>query len=1525
MSKANREKLPRVNFFDGQRVTEADLDSEQLHHRSLVSNLTNDFHGSGVLRDRLFESRILLDTSDPGLYLEDDEDSLSILPMEAGEYDGRAIYLDRQPVDSVYGNRLELEASGLDIGGRISAKVLIVGLAYSSISDAGELVSEVIEFKENIAKVTEHYYVKVIAVFFNNFSGGVGKTEHNESKDSINTLSEDGKILIRESEPLKVFARTKTAFQTESPNLYLSSFITSSADLSIEDEIREAMGTMYSFGELYFELESSDEPLFEEDGDQTIMYGQKFLSKSDNIQKIDLLFHVERDGDAETGEEYNFSGDIVLSLHKLLTDIQCITDPHPDNLIDFDPDPSPIMEISYSQDDLAALGIKLDGNPQVIEFDLSGTLVADPGIDPTLEVDEYYAILVSRRGDNRTGTLAMSKGYCKPSRKKDNGQTLNAEEEFGKQTQRFIEFDPNNLVYVDDIDSSLWFIVHSDTVEMTDGMAYSDDGYPISVPKTVDYVGSTQISYFVRDMSLQDVSEGSANYLALYRQDNFIEPGIHPRTGNFVNTRIEDAPSATIITSDDLSDVDEDSPPIFLAKITDNNVRDAQDITGTFDVPGLIENNEIIFINPSTELLTSNLINRIITPDIECECNSRYRIVGARCDVVYAGDLDGDGEITSTDILSLLNIVGNTINAETTERKILGGEIDLLNFLQADLNEDGTVDGTDIELIEDAVDGYVNFTIDESFNVLRLKLENILEEDDFPELFNSADSVSSAGLGEAFGDTDEVYFVVDEDVQALAIRTGDEIVISSDSDDAGTYVVYSKVVDDSGLGVTLSVVAQDGDEALFIGSSGFDVEVISGTRVNTYADNFKLLNAPFSGTSWEISYIGSPHSEQFVDVCDLRRYVETNFIEEFEETCVCDPEACVDEEDCEPQYKNQKVLANDLFIPSGEIYKEPGVPYHGDIEYSTISITMPPGTIEDCEIDLYTNFIKSDSGKCKTESGYPAMLYSDGTYVGCEDSGAETDITKGRVKIKQCIASLYVDAFVDGYATDGYADETESSTSTEVITETFTDYSYPNTNGFSEWPITDPSGGTYFAVEAPLGSNNPATFILETINAGERTAILGYPDISLIDPVSGDFILDVVMSRAAWDQNDLSFGKISYYTSLVIENSDGTTSTLELGWRQTAYEEVEFYYSGLIEDLGLGIVISDFDYAVPATDDLGDEIRFRFRRVNEAVFGMYFDDTAVDLSANTTGQFIKIGENPDVQPGNGEASVSVELQQESNPNAGILYSTKLHTLTIQHSLEAESAYDEDSITISRDSDSIINKATITFPVLLTQRTNLISASLDMTVTDAISTYESFNVIPYNILNADNLGAIVDYPMELNDSFISTFIPGDLGIGDTITVDMTSIAIYFLSKTGHLPGFYKALTIEPSSTAEGAIYIDPLMTLNIEYEDVTTGVIFKVGASLDAATGIVSLQTKNILYDALNSANRTVLNFGVYLKKSRFRNDDVSVGIKDLERLGIGTCVDETEFEEDDLCYFIAGNTATGTFVEGPFPCNFHLP
>ena len=648
MAKANRQRPARVNFFDGQRVTESDLDAEQIHHRSLVSDLTKDFHASGVVRDRLFESRVLFDTQAPGEYSEDGNEA-SKFTIDSGAFDGRAIAVDRQPSDNVYGNRLEVQTEGLTIGGAVSAKVLIVGTTYSSLNSGGDLVCEVLEFSKNEVRLSNFYYIKVIAVLFNNLSGGLGRTEVLSSAESLNTMGESGSIVIRESEPLKVFARTPSVHQVESPNIALRDFITSDEQNTIEQEIKIGLGTVYNFNQIYFELDSKSQISFEKDGNQTISYGQKFLAKSNNLQRIDVLLSVEEDSAALEGAEFDFSGELVVSIHKLSTDIKCITDPNPDNLIDFDPEQSPLMELSYNMEDLKTQGVKLTDTPQIVRFDFSGTLIADPNIEPSLERDEFYAFLISRRGDNRTGTIVLEKAYDKVSKKRTNGQDLSALEQFGKRTSRYIEYDPNNSSFIDDEESSLWFVIHSNSVEITDGLAYADDGYPIVLPKTEDYVGSTEVSRYSRDFDLSDVSEGANNYIVLQREDSFESPGVHPRTGNFVNTRVKDSPSISVVTEAELGELIKESVPIVLARAVDKNTKDAQDISGTFDKPGLVLQDEILIINPDSEILTSNLIDRIITPDINCDCSSRYRIVEAVCDAKYVGDFDDSGTRETVD------------------------------------------------------------------------------------------------------------------------------------------------------------------------------------------------------------------------------------------------------------------------------------------------------------------------------------------------------------------------------------------------------------------------------------------------------------------------------------------------------------------------------------------------------------------------------------------------------------------------------------------------------------------------------------------------------------------------------------------------------------------------------------------------------------------------------------------------------------------------------------------------------------
>ncbi len=1505
MGKSKKTITPRVNFFDGQRIVEKDLDEEQIYNRSTTSNIVKDFHGNGIIRDRLFGSRILLNTLAPGKYSESGNSSEDLIG--SGRYDGAPIYLDLQPSDPIDGNRIELEIRSVNVQGRIFPKVLIAGRTPNGVAKSGEIVFEILEFKENGSQITDFYYTEIFGIILNNFSGGTGRTEVEPYIESSNLIEDDGFLILRESGPLSVFPQKFLSSQVESPNFGLSNFISSDPANSILNEIDSLIGANNDSSTMYIEIDAKEEVKLSSNGKPSTAYGQKFLSKSDNIQGVDVLLSVERDSSAPAGDEFKFSGEIVIAIHELSTEVQCITDIIPENLIDFDPDGDPLVEISYDMWDLNDLGHILSDRPQIVNFNFSNTLVADKNIGGLIKPDKYYCLMISRRGDSSSGTIIIQKGHDKPLRKIENGQELNIVEKYSKQEIRFVEYDPLNKRYVDDRYSSLWYRVLSDIVEVADGSAYSTDGFIMSLPKTEEFIGGTRIPKFERFISLTDISPDSENFIVIDRVDHFSDPNTHPRTGNFIFSRIGDTAEIKAVSSIDDSD---DNAPIILANVEDKNVREAQKITGEVNLPGFFGRDEAIILNPSKELLESNLINRVFTPDLDCECNSKYRIISTKCEIINVGDFDNNGKYQSSDILSLLKIVGHTINAQTTERSILSGDLSILDVLKADLNGDGTIDGKDIELLEDAVEGFVDFSVEKSFKILRIKLENIHQKNDFPSIF-----VDTLNSGLATSETDLIEFTVDDKNKALSIRPGDAVFIPDDAADGGLYIVKSKSIDLSGLKVSLGVTDENGSEVKFFGSSNFNLEIASGTMVNMLADNSKLLGVPFESKKYGISHIGSQFESRFIEVCDLRRYVETNFIEKSLITCICGDESCDGTKECAPVYRNQKVLANDLFIPDGEIYSSPGVPYHGDYEYSNISIPLPPGSIQDCSIDLYTNFIKGYNGTCYTASGYPAMKYSDGTYVGCEDSGSNNDISKERVKIGKAIASLHVDAFIDGYI-DGYADETLKSTATEIISESFSDSSHKS---FDSWEV-DATAGQNLIITTDAGENNPAIFDYTTINAEKRYGAISPPENSF----DGDFIIDFRASRVIWEKHKLLAGTIMSCASITVTNDDETYARLYLGWRQKSSNKPEIFFSGEIYNSDDDL-ISDFNFGTEFIEHGGHDsfVFFRFRRINEVITGLYFDPNSHDLTQNPSEEMIKIGENPTMHPGVGTAEFDFGVYQEDSPTQGVNFATKLHEVVFQSSLETSNIL-SDSLRVGRDEDNKVDRLTVTFPLLITSRTNIQSSYMTIKLKEPASITKDFNIFSYKNMNADNLGRFFEMVIHENDSFINHIPLGEYASGDEIKIPITSAVMKWAIQAGHLPGYQKALMIEPGLNTEGFLEIEDTIEFEINYEDVTSGVIFKVGVALDHKTGIATLNTKNILYDALNESNRTVLNFGVHLKKSGFKNTDLSIGILDLKKIGIGTCSDETLFEEDELCFFIAGSTATGTYVDGPFPCNFHL-
>lgn len=1501
-------RLPRerVNFFDGQKITENDLDVEQINNLRSSSEIVEDFHGSGVLKKNILEKRFLFDSTAPGKYGE----NLSKEDVESGRYDGKPIYLDRGVSDVDYGTRVVFELSGVNILGGVTPKILIVGRKFDGVDDSGYLTTEIIEFTKNTALVSKNYYKNIVAILMNNFSGGIGQNHFYSQIESENTIGDTGKLLVYEAEDLSVFPDLVSQQNNLSPNFDIASFITSDVNNTIQDEIASVLIGEDAIESLFIDLDSKEKIKFLKNENLTKSFGQKFLAKTNNIQRVDILLSVEKDTTLPLANQFDWSGQLIVGIHKVSNSVKCITDSMPEDRLGFDPELSPIVELSFDQDDFKSLGYILNDIPQKVSFNFSNTIVANPNLFDSIKENEYFAFIIRRSGSNSTGNIVLEKGYDSVQRKKDLGLELTTEEQFKIQDTRYVEFDPIRERFVDDVESSLWFKIYSSSYEIISGQAYDENGELTISPKTIDYVGGSQISYFDNKISPADFSYNAKNYVLLENIASFTDPDVHPLTGNRVFTRIKNLAKARIVDAQNYASILQDKNPILLATIQDNNLRDDSDLTGALSKPGEISHEKITIIDPGQDLLNKNLIGQIFTPDTECMCNSEYRIVDAKCSILKIGDINKDKVINNNDINKLLEIIGNTLGSSSTQRKLFNNEFSITEFVLADLNGDSTVDGEDLELLDGLINRSVTLSIPETINVLELTLENINSEENYPTVLSTTNS-----LGFTTADTSLINISVTEN-EALAIRVGDFIDIESTFADSGTYIIQSKNISNNFTDVELSVVDQDGNPVTFLGSSSFNVVVRSFTKVNLFANNMSLLDIPYVEKQYRVSYRDYPYSDLFINICDQRRFVESSFIEQNEiNPCVC-TDTCDIGADCEPTYKNQYYFPGDIYIPDGNILSANGIPHHGDYEFATISMPLPPGTINNCSIDIYNTFIAVDKD-CKTKAGFPAMKFSDGSFVGCDDIGSNTDLSKGRVKIEQAIASLYVDASIDGYG-DGYgaSDFSEvKSFNKSIVSELYENYFY---NGFSTWAddsFNDVGLGT---ISKAAGVNQPAIFDLTTLNiSAERFLKINTP--AEAQNISGDFIIDVIASRVAWPQNSLLSGKISAESVFEVLNTDGSSSVLRLGWMLTSGNQTKIFYSGIIKD-SLGSTVDSFNYMIDAPDSFGDNVQFRLRRTDNAFFAYYIVPGKIGDTTSDFGDYIRIGSTPTIQPGDGLVNMSFGVQQENSPTAGVNFVLRLESVDIKQDYVSDDTLT--NVIIGKDAFSnVVNSASFNIPLTIPNKTNILSAKLIFESRTTSTITDSFTIAPFEKLNLQNIGKIFNIPLVQDLSTRVSFIPGNITTGGLIEVDIYPIIINFISNPANLPGFFKGLTIYPSNSADSSFVISNNITLLLEYEDITTGVVFKVGVNFNPVTGIATFNTKNILYDALIKENRTVLSFGVHLKKAGFKNADVELSISDLEKLGIGLCRDESVFVDDEECFFIVGSSTTGTLVEGPFPCN----
>jgi hypothetical protein len=136
-------------------------------------------------------------------------------------------------------------------------------------------------------------------------------------------------------------------------------------------------------------------------------------------------------------------------------------------------------------------------------------------------------------------------------------------------------------------------------------------------------------------------------------------------------------------------------------------------------------------VAPNADLLSNNIVGSILFPD--SSASFEYRIISAALYTDAYGDIDGDGEVTLSDLLTVSAWIpdGYDLSDATpggTQEKLIQGKITLDKILRTDVNGDGVVDATDVLLIQAFVEKSIQtFPAGSSFQRMLITVENKLE------------------------------------------------------------------------------------------------------------------------------------------------------------------------------------------------------------------------------------------------------------------------------------------------------------------------------------------------------------------------------------------------------------------------------------------------------------------------------------------------------------------------------------------------------------------------------------------------------------------------------------------------------------------------------------------------------------------------------------------------------------------------------------------------------------------------------
>ncbi len=676
--------LKKVNWFDGQQVTKDSLIDEQAQSVGIDSASVANFMGSGIIEHNL-PARIIFDTQKLNTFQQGRFDGYG--------FDGINIY-NGTPLtglsDTVKGVQLYVELSDVKLDGSETTRVSIIGEAFDNT-----LIHDDLIFEENSFQITRGRYKTIKSIMFSDFAGNLFGSRKPALNDGYNFI---GRCIIREAKSMETSFDTLIAYQNGTPNQFFNKFIPADSTKTIDDLLNDCIGVSHSASELNIGIGSSTQRSLIA-GDVISRIGQKFKASGTNIQKISVL--LATDG-------YAWSGQIVMSIHALQAQVSCAVDPVPDNLIDFDPEPSLVAQLTLNAEDLLNQGIVLSATSQKVDFVFTGSNISDP-IRTPIEKNKFYIFTIGRSGNASTGVIKIE-------------EAPNASE-YGY----MVSFDGSSWTNI--YESDMWYKIYGDYIKTSNGIGYQN-GIGVEVLSLKPNNFGVEETYVEGYIPFYTSMRNAPNYSLLEVSSEYSNPLQDPRTGDNVNSRVAPTPSISMISKTSLENlITLDENPLLLVEAEDNNPRgNPVSISGISSFPGLVYGNKIDIINPDADLRTNNLVGSLLRPNTAS--NYIYRIIKQELFQDSYGDVNGDGEITVVDFNTINQWISSGYQYDLSnpihQQRIMDGHVSIEEILKADVNGDGIVDAADTLLISNYINGIIStFPVGSTFSRMRLTVETL--------------------------------------------------------------------------------------------------------------------------------------------------------------------------------------------------------------------------------------------------------------------------------------------------------------------------------------------------------------------------------------------------------------------------------------------------------------------------------------------------------------------------------------------------------------------------------------------------------------------------------------------------------------------------------------------------------------------------------------------------------------------------------------------------------------------------------